>query len=509
MGKRWEACKQILKDFCGWTTAHGLPHVGASQSWVLFIFWSVLCLGCISMAVWQIVLIFIKFFSFPVGVAVDLKFEDMTFPAVTVCNLNPYNYSLIAADSGTGPYNKMKNLFENYRLAISGADNPSDSYGLNALRTSAVDVQSRAREQLIMLAAELSEDDPTAFEKLLFTRDEIIRNCAYNTAPCNSNTTREDFKDIVDPVYGRCFTFNPDLADMEPKYKSTRAGQLYGLRLLIVTNQTDYIPIVNSAGVRVSVHDQKEEPFPEATGFNAATGFGTSFGIRVIQTTRMPAPYGNCSETTGVSDYYYDTYSIEGCFRSCFARAIEDKCKCADPRLKKPKVSSLYCDGTRAADRDCLKSFLTMEGFNAISETNCKCVPRCVTTDFGLAISTALWPSDVFTPGDCKNAKNGKSQFPTSFVTHAECMKWYQENTLILEVFFERLSFQAITESEAYAIYNVISDLGSQLGLWMGISFLTCVEVIACIGILCCHPICVRKKDMLDDDDQPPPPPAK
>ncbi len=48
------------------------------------------------------------------------------------------------------------------------------------------------------------------------------------------------------------------------------------------SNQTEYLPITESAGVRVSVHGQSEEPFPDAFGYNAAAGFTTSFGIKFV-----------------------------------------------------------------------------------------------------------------------------------------------------------------------------------------------------------------------------------
>lgn len=172
-----------------------------------------------------------------------------------------------------------------------------------------------------------------------------------------------DFESRIDPVYGACYTFNNK---DPPTYTSTRAGPAYGLRLMLKSNQSDYLPLTESAGIRVAVHSQNEEPFPDAFGYNAATGFTTSFGIKYvssffplpsflplsnaetalklqIRTERMPQPYGDCLETKPTAHYYYKgSYSVEGCFRSCFQDYIEKDCQCSDPRFESSKTHG-YC----------------------------------------------------------------------------------------------------------------------------------------------------------------------
>ncbi|PIO59828.1 hypothetical protein TELCIR_18697 [Teladorsagia circumcincta] len=52
------------------------------------------------------------------------------------------------------------------------------------------------------------------------------------------------------------------------------------------------------------------------------------------------------------------------------------------------------------------------------------------------------------------------------------------ENGAMVEVFYEQLNFEMLTESEAYGFVNLLADFGGQLGLWCGISFLTCCEFV-------------------------------
>lgn len=39
--------KTILTDFSGWTSAHGIPHIGSAQGWTLRIFWTLITIGLV------------------------------------------------------------------------------------------------------------------------------------------------------------------------------------------------------------------------------------------------------------------------------------------------------------------------------------------------------------------------------------------------------------------------------------------------------------------------------
>lgn len=65
-------------------------------------------------------------------------------------------------------------------------------------------------------------------------------------------------------------------------------------------------------------------------------------GVRFVQTSRLPAPYGECTETQGSQPYYYNgTYLMEGCFRSCIQDKIVASCGCYDPAYAPPDDDSV------------------------------------------------------------------------------------------------------------------------------------------------------------------------
>ena len=90
---------------------------------------------------------------------------------------------------------------------------------------------------------------------------------------------KRDFQIHLDPEFGNCYTFN---FNDSVELKNSRAGPMYGLRLLLNVNQSDYLPTTEAAGIRLVVHEQDQEPFPDTFGYSAPTGFVSSFGLKTV-----------------------------------------------------------------------------------------------------------------------------------------------------------------------------------------------------------------------------------
>ncbi|GMT28473.1 hypothetical protein PFISCL1PPCAC_19770, partial [Pristionchus fissidentatus] len=80
-------------------SAHGIPRAYDSKGkrrllWLILFF---LCLGLFGQQAYWIVG---RFRSKPIIVSVEIKFERIAFPSVTVCNLNPYKFSLAKGTNG-------------------------------------------------------------------------------------------------------------------------------------------------------------------------------------------------------------------------------------------------------------------------------------------------------------------------------------------------------------------------------------------------------------------------
>ena len=132
-----------------------------------------------------------------------------------------------------------------------------------------------------------------------------------------------DFQIISDPTFGNCFTFN---FDRNIPKSSLRAGPMYGLRVMLFVNASEYLPTSEAVGIRLAIHDKDDFPFPETFGYSAPTGYISSFGMRFLdfkthsvsyrmsKMSRLPAPYGDCIPADFMEEnYIYKgyTYSTE------------------------------------------------------------------------------------------------------------------------------------------------------------------------------------------------------
>uniref|UniRef100_A0A183V586 Amiloride-sensitive sodium channel n=2 Tax=Toxocara canis TaxID=6265 RepID=A0A183V586_TOXCA len=324
--------------------------------------------------------------------------------------------------------------------------------------TDEVAIVTKAKENIMFAMATLSMEDR---QRLSTTKRELVHKCSFNGLACD---IENDFLTHVDPNFGSCFTFNHNRT---VNLTSIRAGPMYGLRMLVYVNASDYMPTTEATGIRLTIHDKEDFPFPDTFGYSAPTGYISSFGLRLRKMTRLPAPYGDCVPDGKTSDYVYQNYeySVEGCYRSCFQQLVLKDCQCGDPRFPVPEGHT-HCEAADPVARKCLDERTTELG-GLHGSFRCRCQQPCKQSIYSVTYSPAKWPSQSLQIqlGSC----NG---------TPAECNKHYKENGAMIEVFYEQLNFEMLTESEAYGLVNLLADFGGQLGLWCGISFLTCCEFV-------------------------------
>lgn len=58
--------------------------------------------------------------------------------------------------------------------------------------------------------------------------------------------------------------------------------------MLVYVNASDYMPTTEATGVRLTIHDKDEFPFPDTFGYSAPTGYVSSFGLRLVSLYYWP-----------------------------------------------------------------------------------------------------------------------------------------------------------------------------------------------------------------------------
>ncbi|KAK6012534.1 Amiloride-sensitive sodium channel [Ostertagia ostertagi] len=160
---------------------------------------------------------------------------------------------------------------------------------------------------------------------------------------------------------------------------------------MVFVNSSDYLPTTEATGVRITIHSQRQCPFPDTFGYSAPTGAISSFGISLRKVTRLPS--GGCfnPDSPLPLGYIYKDYSYEpeGCYRNCYQKRIINQCRCADPRFPKPSDRVTYCDIRNDIIRECLSA----ESIRMVKRKSCRCTHACQQDVYTTTYSAAKWPS--------------------------------------------------------------------------------------------------------------------
>ncbi|CAD5215699.1 unnamed protein product [Bursaphelenchus xylophilus] len=317
-----------------------------------------------------------------------------------------------------------------------------------------ISIATQARENIKFAVGEKNESAKVDMSQNM---DELILECTFNQRDCE---IKKDFRLTHDATFGNCYTFN---WDRTKDVTAHRAGANFGLRVLLYANVSEYLPTSESVGFRITVHDKWVVPFPDAFGHTAPTGFMSSFGKQFY---RIAPPHGKCKDGGEEEDrYIYKNYkySVEGCHRSCTQYEIVKTCGCADPSYPIPNGTTM-CKLTDPAARNCIKNTTQLMG-RMIAEANiCKCHQPCSELGYEVSYSAARWPSGTTKLRECHLGDD-------------MCMEKYRKNAAMIQIFFEELNFETLTESPAYTWNSFLADLGGMSGLWIGASVVSVLEL--------------------------------
>ncbi|KAK2176079.1 hypothetical protein NP493_686g00003 [Ridgeia piscesae] len=90
----------VWRGFTDTTTSHGVPHVRRSVGVVKRFFWGMMTAVCVFILIYHLTSSCILYFSYETDVNVALVTRrQLTFPAVTICNLNPVKNSAVSESS--------------------------------------------------------------------------------------------------------------------------------------------------------------------------------------------------------------------------------------------------------------------------------------------------------------------------------------------------------------------------------------------------------------------------
>ncbi|CAG5125165.1 unnamed protein product [Candidula unifasciata] len=446
--------KKLYEEFGGSTSMHGINRVLTTTSTWKRCVWSVLFLFGVAFAVYQFVITMEDFYSYPVTTVVTLKQETTAiFPGVTFCNLNKKRKSMIDPE---------------LLAAISLLEETEEAAGdaiLNGL---------------------MYNDSMVNGDKAGHQISNMLMKCIFNRRECFS----DNFTKIETASYGTCYTF--EITDPELQW-ATRPGPQTGLLLEINIEHYEYLPTTSKAGVLVIVHPVDETPFPEDGGILAHPGVITSIGVKQELTQRLPSPYSNCISADVQSSslrslFANKRYMQNACMKSCFQLAVHEKCKCCNVDLPCDYYKILNVDRTTSESNHSLPICSTpaellcesqVENLFLKSELDCDelCPPVCDRTTFDTVVSAGLWPSDL-SSDSVETITNSSVVGNMTFTDYISFERFIRSNFLKIDVFLDTLEFKEFTTQAKYDWNLLLGTVSGLLGLWLGFSLLTAMEIV-------------------------------
>ena len=487
----------------------------------------------------QFVQLITKYVSYHKRVSVEIEASAAIFPHISICNMRNFDVTtlntinqIFNSLNDTGDLKNVSNdpFINQYMCLISKL--MLMYYNKNRSDHSVFDVPfSRTA-----IATNIDQD---IIRSVAVQLNDFVMYCRYGGNECN----RSRFHNFFDSYYYNCFTYvqvnanDSSTGHAEGLENGWSVIVLAGNGMLKTNNYLSIIPGTHeflsaasgTEGVRVVIHPPGTRPYPRTEGFDVPPGYAASLGVKMRQINRIGPPHGNCSESLGEVNGSW-VYRQMSCQKTCLQRSVVHQCHCKDASLPDyelfPEVH--YCTSTHEISDDCGKEATesceralyaaakraecakrTRETFNlnVTLLAECGCQPPCKEIAYDVTYSLSKWPARGFDGDEAafnvftemiKQAKNStkkehfelyKAFFNLTFADdETEELSGFDRSATNelskLNVYIADSNVLKTEEMPDYTTNQLLSDIGGQLGLWIGTSVITVVEVFELIGQL-------------------------
>jgi hypothetical protein len=445
------------------THIHGLPHLVRSKHLHMQIFWILFFSLMLSISLWLIVELHKTYFTYPVISVINKHVdEQQEFPAVTICNLNPFISK------------KSMDYFES---------NLSTNFTNNDLKES----RKQLRHKLFGNYFNLTEK-----QSFGYSLSDTVISCEFNGKPCtcdwknkaSCSSTTQEFIWHYSFQYGNCYTFNSGhtydtdtLNENSTKIKQnikaiSKTSIEYGLFLEMYTGVENVKYSLDEYGAIVFIHNQTRSILPESAGNGIILKPGSSTNIAIEKTfnSYTPYPYSECQDLSSFKfdRIYYDAfldsslaYARSTCLDLCLRQQIISKCNCSYLEFIQIQNSTPCLS---ILELKCAESiYFSKDGNNECLDY---CPLECDSQQYSFTISSSGYPT-----------ANYAHFLQTKNITFEPTLTQLKTGTLRLSIYFDNNKYTLITQSPLLKVYDVFSISGGLLSLFVGFSVLSLVQI--------------------------------
>jgi hypothetical protein len=451
---------RISKTILTESTIHGIPSFIRTDRLVLKLMWLFFFTASSGFCFYLIVRSINEYLMYDVVTQIRVLYEfPAVFPTVYICSKTPiannnsieFTKNFLDQIGIVDPFNTP--VFSKFTLQ-------DKMYFLNYF--SLTHIQSQNKDVL---------------RNLSLKYDEMFLSCYFNSVPCNeANFTWSYFE-----IYGACFIFNSNKNDLQKIYKD---GPLNGLILeLIVPKVVSPYSFATSKGINIYIANISNIlSIPQ--GVNIKTGTETNIVVNREFTRKLEKPFSECIadlESTGSLFYKIITemgtdYSQQKCVDLCFQTLLVKICACisSSSQIQLPgypkctNLSQISCAGTQYTSFYSTKS-------KDLNDCLLECPLECETSSYPLTLSMADYPTEAYAEL-LVNFTNISSYLsnqmePLTYDT-------LRNQILKLNIFYDELKYTSIGETEKTSFIDLLAGIGGTLGLCIGMSFLSFIELV-------------------------------
>ena len=452
------------------TPTHGVVHIFTGKSKVRRLFWLVIVLGALAGCLLNIVDRIVYLVRQPTTTTISVSREhSLTFPVVTICNLNVVRRSYLDTLS--------PDLAEAF-TRVANREPTEDAFD----RLCKEDLEKKTELNVSIDYANLTIDGRNLFQF-------FVLQCVFQGVNCIDDS----FWTPTLTRLGLCYAFN---TGKEVGVLSVNGiGPRHGIQLLLNIQQLEYVVSSSGdAGVKIAIHPQDVPGEPDDLGIAVPPGRNAFVSLKKRQ-IKDQSSSSSCRprENTDTFNFLagiYD-YSINACVKDCFVTAIAEECGCIETStLDSASVTTgRYSSLPVCSDQDLC---CVLREYSSAHGCGPTCPSACTSTEYSLTTSYSAYPANYLLEtliSQVQPLYNATADEIPSINLDPSLRNFYriyenvtidqdflEDNVLLVNIYFEDLNLEEQVTKDAYSVSALLSDLGGQLGLFLGASVITMIE---------------------------------
>ncbi|KFB52628.1 AGAP010967-PA-like protein [Anopheles sinensis] len=458
---------EVFREYCAGSSIHGVRYFDRERTSCERFWWIIVFLLSMSGCGTMIFKTYIKWNEAPIIVSFSEKTTpvwEIQFPAVTIC-----------------PETKVQAEKLNLTAEINALYENSEDWNITHNADTVVplcrfgDVQRSCKRYM----KETVTENGLCYSFNMLPEEKIFRKSALH----NDHTYMEDWFD---------YTYD-DEGTVRYPFHATGAGLQAGLTIYLFSDKrnVEYVCTGLTQGYKLMLHESSEYPQVSKRHIRIPLGHEMSIAMKpqMITTSKSAADYHwskrQCFFDNERRLRFFQVYNQENCELECLANITLAVCGCVRfsmPRAPGVDVCSLemwFCmHQARAFFRESFNysdapfQHGTNDGGSVAAE--CNCLPACSSIQYDVEVTQSAMDLIKYLEANRIFEKEAESYTVSK-----------------MEIYFKESHFITSRRSELYGMVDFLANCGGLLGLFMGVSILSLLEICYYITI---RPFSLRKK---------------